>query len=236
MPSTTFHVDAALFDMDGTLVDSAAGVTGAWELFKEKYPNIDVHDILSCSHGIRTVDNLRNFCGIEDPEELESEAKRFETAIVDASKLNGRQGIVRLPGVTEAIQELAPGRHLPKPCWAICTSATRVYASAALKSAEIPVPDVFVTSEDVSKGKPDPEPYLLGAQKCGVKPENCVVFEDAPNGVRSGKAAGCKTIGFLTTHSLEQMQAVKPDFLVRDLSSVTVRRTENGVEVTVRTD
>ncbi|KAF9268156.1 HAD-like protein [Marasmius fiardii PR-910] len=234
MLSTTFHVDAALFDMDGTLVDSAAGVAGAWEVFQEKYPHIDVQEILSCSHGIRTVDNLRNYCGIEDPEELESE--RFEIAIVESSMLNGRKGIVKLPGVVEVMKELAPARNLPGACWAICTSGTRVYANAALKSAGIAIPDVFVASEDVSKGKPQPDPYLLGAQLCGVKPENCVVFEDAPNGVRSGKAAGCKTIGLLTTHSREQMEAVDPDFLVPDLSSVTLRRTSNGIDVTVRTD
>ncbi|KAK1231801.1 DL-glycerol-3-phosphatase [Marasmius sp. AFHP31] len=236
MPSATFHVDAALFDMDGTLVDSAAGVTGAWEVFKQKYPHINVQDILSCSHGVRTVENLKHFCGIEDPDELEREAVRFETAIVESSKLNGRQGIIKLPGVTEGIQELEPGRHLPNPCWAICTSATRAYATAALTSAQIPIPDVFVAAEDVSKGKPEPDPYLLGAKQCGVKPENCVVFEDAPNGIRSGKAAGCKTIGFLTTHSRAQMEAVEPDFLVRDMSSITFRRTESGIDITVAID
>ncbi|KAG7096751.1 hypothetical protein E1B28_004163 [Marasmius oreades] len=236
MPSTTFHVDAVLFDMDGTLVDSAAGVAGAWHVFREKYPHIDVQDILSVSHGVRTVENLRKYCGIEDAEELEREAQRFETAIVESSRLNGRKGIVKLPGVMEAMKEVEPGRHLPGACWAICTSATRVYATAAMTSAEIAIPDVFVTSEDVAKGKPAPDPYLLGAQRCGVQPECCVVFEDAPTGIKSGKAAGCKTIGFLTTHTRAQMEGVKPDFLVPDLSSVTLRRTNNGIDVTVQTD
>uniref|UniRef100_A0A0W0EZ85 Phosphatase n=1 Tax=Moniliophthora roreri TaxID=221103 RepID=A0A0W0EZ85_MONRR len=218
MPSITFHVDAALFDMDGTLIDSTAGVVGAWELFREKYPNIDVQDILSSSHGVRTVENLRKHCGIEDPEELEREAQRFETAIVETSTCNGRPGILKLPGIKRTMEELEPARHLPNPSWAICTSGTRVYATAALNIAGITAPDVFVTADDVSKGKPEPDPYLLGAEKCGVKPENCLVFEDAPNGILSGKAAGCKTIGFLTTHSREQMEAVRPDFLVSDMA------------------
>ncbi|KAG6833932.1 hypothetical protein H0H87_007943 [Tephrocybe sp. NHM501043] len=218
MPSTTFVVDALLFDMDGTLVDSTAGVVGAWELFRETYPTIDVRDILSSAHGVRTVDNLKKYCGIVDPEELEREAERFEAAIVSTSNQNGRQGIVLLPGVTDALAEIAPARHLPNPAWAICTSATRAYASSALRLAGVPVPDVFVAAEDVKQGKPFPDPYLLGAKQCGVKAENCVVFEDAPSGIRSGKAAGCKTIGLLTTHSREQLEEAKADFIVQNLS------------------
>ncbi|KAF8195682.1 HAD-like domain-containing protein [Mycena galopus ATCC 62051] len=233
MPSTTFHVDAILFDMDGTLVDSKAGVEGAWDVFALSYPGIDVEQILSSSHGVRTVDNLRIHCGITDSVELEKEAERFEKAIVTSSTTNGRQGIVLLPGVKAAMDELAPARKLPTPRWAICTSATRYYASTALSIAKVPVPDVFVVAEDVEHGKPFPDPYLLGAKGCGVKPENCVVFEDAPAGVRSGQAAGCKTIGFLTSHSRQQMEAVKPDFLVQDMSCVTFKLTERGVDVTV---
>ncbi|KAK7470445.1 DL-glycerol-3-phosphatase, variant 2 [Stygiomarasmius scandens] len=106
MPTTTIHVDAALFDMDGTLVDSTAGVQGAWEVFKEKYPHIDIYDILSSAHGVRTVENLKKYCGVEDPAEQEREAQRFEEAIVTSSKANGRKGIVMLPGVSEAMKEV----------------------------------------------------------------------------------------------------------------------------------
>ncbi|KAJ7094586.1 phosphatase [Mycena belliarum] len=234
MPSVTFHVDAVLADMDGTLVDSKAAVEGAWDVFKLSYPHIDVTQILSSSHGVRTTDNLRIHCGITDPDELEREAERFEMAIVtSASATNGGSGIVLLPGVKAAMDELAPRKALPNPLWAICTSATRIYATTALKLAGVPMPDAFVVAEDVAQGKPYPDPYLLGAKLCGVKPENCVVLEDAPAGVRSGQAAGCKTIGLLTSHSREQMEAVKPDFLVKDLSSVSMKCTENGVDVTV---
>ncbi|KAG6879203.1 hypothetical protein C0992_004442 [Termitomyces sp. T32_za158] len=82
------------------------------------------------------------------------EAQRFEEAIVLTSKEGGRQGIVQLPGVADALAVIAAERHLPNPAWAICTSATRTYASSALRIAGIPVPDVFVAAEDVKKGKP----------------------------------------------------------------------------------
>ncbi|KJA29846.1 hypothetical protein HYPSUDRAFT_31855 [Hypholoma sublateritium FD-334 SS-4] len=234
MADTTLHFDALLFDMDGTLVDSTDGVVGAWELFAESYPHIDVHDILRSAHGIRTVDNLRNYCRITDPQILEDEAARFEQAIVSTSTKGGRKGIVLLPGVSPILDELAPGRYLPAPCWAICTSATRSYASSALAIAGVPVPDVFIASENVQQGKPFPDPYLLGASKCGVKPGSCLVFEDAPNGIRSGRAAGCKTVGLLTTHSREQVEAAEPDFIVQNLSSISVRRDPTGVTVTIK--
>ncbi|KAF8812261.1 HAD-like protein [Phlegmacium glaucopus] len=234
MSDTLVHADAILCDMDGTLVDSTAGVVGAWNLFLETYPAIDIHHILSSSHGVRTVDNLRNHCGIQDPQILEQEAERFEKAIVTTSSAGGGQGIVLLPGVRSIIDELAPWRFLPNPCWTICTSATRTYASSALKTVGIPVPDVFVVSEDVARGKPFPDPYLLGAKRAGVKPENCIVIEDAPTGIRSGRAAGCKVIALLTTHTREQVEAAQPDFVVKDLSYITVQRTTTGVTLTIK--
>ncbi|OBZ77173.1 Sugar phosphatase YfbT [Grifola frondosa] len=234
----------SLFDMDGTLVDSTEGVVGAWELFAETYPGLDVHDILSSSHGVRTVENLRVHCGIEDPDELEREAVRFEAAIVHNSKKDGRKGIVALPGVREIVDELLPVGKLPNPRWAICTSATRSYATAALTAAGLPLPDVFVVSEDVTKGKPEfdcilshaprPDPYLLGAKQCGANPSRCLVVEDAPAGIRSGRAAGCKTLGLITSHTSEQIEASQPDYVVKNLASM--KRTENGIEVVINTD
>jgi len=234
MSDILVHAHAILFDMDGTLVDSTSGVVGAWNLFRQTYPTIDVHHILSSSHGVRTVDNLRNHCGIQDPDTLQQEAERFEEAIVSTSSASGGQGIVLLPGVRSIMNELAPWRFLPNPCWTICTSAARAYASSALNIADIPVPDVFVVSEDVPRGKPFPDPYLLGAKQAGVKPENCIVIEDAPSGIRSGRAAGCKTIALLTTHTREQVEAAQPHFIIKDLSCITVQRTTAGVTVTIK--
>ncbi|KAI0824714.1 phosphatase [Trametes gibbosa] len=236
MPTVTLHFDAILFDMDGTLVDSTDGVVGAWELFAEKYPGLDVTEVLSSSHGVRTVENLKIHCGITDSDELNREASRFEDAIVSESKKNGRQGIVALPGVHDIMKTLGSSHQLPKPRWAICTSATKNYANAALKAAGIPVPDVFVVSEDVEKGKPEPDPYLLGAKRCGVDPARCLVVEDAPAGVRSGNAAGSKTLALITSHTREQVNEAKPDYVVSNLSKVTMKPVENGVEVTIDTD
>lgn len=158
------------------------------------------------------------YCNVTDPAKLKDEAVRFEEAIVNSSRADGRKGIVALPGVRSIIDELLPAKGFPHPRWAICTSATRAYASAALEIARIDIPDVFVAAEDVKKGKPSPDPYLLGASLCGVEPSKCLVIEDAPAGVRSGLAAGCKVVGLLTTHSRQQMEESQPHLLVPDLS------------------
>ncbi|GJE84272.1 phosphatase [Phanerochaete sordida] len=233
----THHFDAILFDMDGTLVDSTAGVVGAWEVFSQTYPHIDVHDILSSAHGVRTVENLRVHCGITDPDELEREAERFEDAIITSADQDGKSGIVRLPGVEEIMKNLRPGAKFPKPVWAICTSATRKYANAALSAAGIEPPEAFVAAEDVEKGKPAPDPYLLGAKRCGVDPKRCLVVEDAPAGVRSGNTAGCKTLALLTSHTRAQVEAASPTFIAKDLSSVSMTISANGgVDVTIKTE
>ncbi|KIY74222.1 HAD-like protein [Cylindrobasidium torrendii FP15055 ss-10] len=236
MPSTTIHADAVLFDMDGTLVDSTSGLEGAWNLFKKTYPQLDIRAILGSSHGVRAVENIRNYCGITDIDELEREAERFDSAIVPCASEDGRPGIVLLPGVAAAFEAIGAYRFLPNPLWAICTSGSKAYANSATASAGVPVPDVFVTSEDVEQGKPAPDPYILGAKRSGVKTENCVVVEDAPNGVISGNAAGCKTIGLLTTHNKEQMEAAHPHFLVPDMSFVKFSlATAGGLDITITT-
>ncbi|KAH9053300.1 phosphatase [Lactarius vividus] len=232
MPSTTLHFDAILFDMDGTLIDSTPGVVAAWELFAETYPTINVQEILKNTHGVRTIETVRMFCGVTDPEKLEvtSPALHLRTAIITTSQEEGREGITLLPGVRTLIDKLGDSKH-----WTICTSATRGYGSAALEVVGIVPPETIVFAEDVARGKPQPDPYLLGAKRCGVRPEKCLVVEDAPAGVQSGRAAGCKTLAVATSHSRERMVASRPDYLVENLSSVTMVPNATGITVTITT-
>ncbi|KAG8742580.1 hypothetical protein FRC10_001245 [Ceratobasidium sp. 414] len=238
----TLTAKALLFDM--TLVESTAAVEGAWATYGQRYPHLDIPSILKSTHlslpaqsqltappsrtrqGVRSVDNMRRYVlPAGTPEaECEAEADRFEIEIVASAqraKDLGKHGIVYLPG-TESILAVARAAQPPVPrhAWAICTSATPVYAASALKTVGIPIPDVFVTARDVPRGKPYPDPYLQGAKKCSVDPKDCVVFEDAPSGIRSGKAAGCKVIALLTSHSREAVEAAEPDVIVQDLSHV----------------
>ncbi|KZT62081.1 HAD-like protein [Calocera cornea HHB12733] len=215
----SFEVDAVLFDMDGTLVESTPAVVGAWETFQKSYPHLDLTEVLQNSHGIRTIENLRNYCKISHEEHLAAEVVRFEAEIVrngERLKAEGKGGIKRLPGVEALISQVENGDEKQK--WAIATSATRVYASAALQIADITPPDAFVTAEDVSVGKPFPDPYLLAARLVGVAPHRCLVVEDAPNGIRSGKSAGAKVIALVTSHTRKEVEEAEPDWIVPDLS------------------
>jgi glycerol-1-phosphatase len=82
------------------------------------------------------------------------------------------------------------------------------------------MPPSIVTSEDVPRGKPAPDPYLEGAKRCNVDPARVLVVEDAPSGIRSGRAAGAKTLAVLTSHSNEEMLAsgAEPHYIVKDLT------------------
>ena len=94
----------------------------------------------------------------------------------------------------------------------------------------------MVVAEDVENGKPDPACYLLGRQRLGL-PDTAqmIVLEDAPAGVRAGKAAGFKVIGLTTTHTVEQVRDAGADWIVRDLASVSYKRFSHGeVQVEIR--
>ncbi|KAF8311297.1 HAD-like protein [Clavulina sp. PMI_390] len=223
----TFSADAILFDMASTLIDSTPGVVAAWHSFAKTYP-VDVERVLHESHGVRLVDSLKMFCGITDPEILTKECCRFEDEVIAG-------GPKILPGVKDLLAQL---NAVPETAarWTIVTSATAYYAPPALKMAGIDVPKNIVTSEDVSRGKPFPDPYLEGAKRLGVDPTKVLVVEDAASGIRSGKACGSKTAAVLTSHSREQMLAsgAGPDWIIQDLTRMSVQWVDGMIEVTIQ--
>ncbi|WP_230635859.1 HAD-IA family hydrolase [Sphingomonas sp. Leaf4] len=167
---------AFLFDMDGTLLDSSAAVERVWRRWCERH-GIDADALIAVCHGVRGEDTVRRFAtpGMD----VDAEA-----AWLNAAELADVDGIVAIDGIRELIATLA------LTDWAIVTSAPRNLAEVRLHAIGLPLPPVFVTAEDVSEGKPDPQGFRLAAQRLGVAPEDCLVFEDSPAGVAAGKAAG----------------------------------------------
>ena len=167
---------AFLFDMDGTLLDSSAAVDRVWGSWAKRH-GIDVPTLLASVHGVRSEDTIRRFAGagVDIPKEIQW-ILEAEVADVD--------GVVALPGVHAFIEALHPGP------WAIVTSAPRALAEVRLRAVNLPIPEVMITAEDVRRGKPDPQGFLLGAQRLGVRIDECLVFEDSPAGVAAAKAAG----------------------------------------------
>ncbi|KAL4399575.1 DL-glycerol-3-phosphatase [Malassezia pachydermatis] len=210
---------------------------------------MDLDDLLHNSHGKRTVENLQERLPHLSPEEAQSEAVRFEDRITVISDENRKKAtseptaanpqgtIVGLPGVKELLSQInegskaQPGR---RPGWAIVTSATGDYARKAfLSTKSSDAPEVFVSADDVTAGKPDPQPYKKGADLSKVDITKCIVVEDAPAGVLSGKRAGARVLGLKTTHDAKRLWLQGADFVVDDLSKVSARWEGDKIILTI---
>jgi len=179
-----------LFDLDGVLVDSRPLIEMVWRDWALPRGQ-DPSRFLRVAHGRRTSETLRAVAP-----ELDVAA---ETAALDAMEETATAGLTAFPGAAPLLASLGPSG------WAIVTSGSRTVATLRLRTAGLPIPGVMVTGDEVRRGKPDPEPYLVGARRTGVAPERCVVVEDSPAGVASGKSAGMRVVAVTTTHRADEL-------------------------------
>ncbi len=219
MAEVTLKLQGMLFDMDGVLVSSIASAERCWRRWAEHYglPNADTFTI---PHGVRAADIVR----MSKPDLDVAEGLKF----IEDMEIADVGDIITLPGARELLMSL-PTEH-----WAIVTSATYPLVEARLKAAKLPEPERLVTAERVTKGKPDPEPYRRGAELVGVPAAECVVVEDAPSGVRAGKAAGCRVLGVLGTHNAEQLRQAGADWVVESLKDVRVEVVTGSLDLKVK--
>ncbi|MGX9236883.1 sugar phosphatase [Pantoea ananatis] len=173
-----------LFDLDGTLVDSLPSVERAWSNWGARH-GIAADEILNFIHGKQAITSLRHFMAGQSEAAIQAEFLALEK-----TEAEDTDGVRALPGAKALLTQL---NALQIP-WAIVTSGSVPVAHARHKAAGLPQPAVFITAEQVAKGKPEPDPYLLGAERLRLSPADCVVVEDAPAGVISGLAAGCAVI------------------------------------------
>lgn len=173
-----------LFDLDGTLVNSLPVVERAYTNWAQSH-GLNVDEVLGFIHGKQAITSIRHFMPGASEATLQAELKQLEH--IEATDTDG---VMALPGAHALLAQLDEC-HIP---WAIVTSGTVPVAHARHAAAGLRKPEIFVTAELVANGKPHPDPYLLGAQRLGLKPEECVVVEDAPAGILSGLAAGCQVI------------------------------------------
>jgi sugar-phosphatase len=179
MPEFRNHSYAAfLFDMDGTLLDSSTIVDRIWRSWAERH-GIDAGKLLATVHGVRSEDTIRRFAGPT------VDVAKENQWILDA-EVSDVDGVVALEGIHAFIEAFDPGT------WAVVTSAPRALAEVRMRAVNLPIPEVMITAEDVQRGKPDPQGFLLAAQRLGVSIGECLVFEDSPAGVAAAKAAGAQ--------------------------------------------
>lgn len=197
-----FYCLGILFDNDGVLVDSHAAAKAAWDVWaNEYYPGYDLDKAKNA--GRRAEDMVREMVA---PELFEIANKRIDELEQETAHMT-----VALAGAKELLFSI------DQKYWTICTSANPNLGRARLEAAGLPIPLNLVTGNDVERGKPFPDPYLLGAKKLGFEPENCVVFEDAQSGVLSAFEAGVGLVIGVGTRGME----TEADLVVKDLTGIS---------------
>ena len=199
---------AILFDNDGVLVDSHAQVIATWTQLAEEF-GLDAEVLLTEMVGRPSAETLSDHLG---PDRLGSAVQRLEDLEVELAAVT--------PAIAGALELTAA---LPSGRWAIATSASRRLANARWAGAGITPPAATITADDISKGKPDPEPFLAAARLLHADPATCVVFEDSPPGGQAGVAAGATVIAVG-----DQPWDFEPAARVPDLSAVTIKTDVNG--------
>lgn len=173
-----------LFDLDGTLVDSLPAVNRAWSSWGARH-GLAAQQVLDYIHGKPAINSLRHFMAGQSEAAIQAEFRWLEQ--LEAEDTAGVQAIAGAHALLTTLNAL----DIP---WAIVTSGSIPVAHARHTAAGLPLPEVFITAEDIKFGKPNPEPYLLGAERLGLSAPECVVVEDAPAGIIAGLEAGSAVV------------------------------------------
>jgi sugar-phosphatase len=201
----TFTCSAILFDLDGVLVDSTRAVDREWRAWAKR-KGVDGDAIMAIAHGVRTVEVIRRVAPHLNAER--------EASLIESEEAEDKEGVVVMPGAVELVHSIPDGR------WGVVTSGSRLLASTRMVYCGLPLPKVLITADDVTQGKPHPEPYLKGAEGLGLDPRECLVIEDAPAGIRSALAAGTKVVGIASTYGVDALG--QANALIRKLGQIQV--------------
>lgn len=209
----TITCKAILFDLDGVLIDSTGNIMRHWQVWADRH-GIDMNAINRVAHGLQTIETMRR---VAPHLNVEEEAREFA-----AHEFEDTDGIVAIEGAHELLS------GLPPEYWTIVTSGCLKLVEARMGKTGLPQPDRMVCADDVKRGKPAPDAYLLGAQRLGIEPVHCVVIEDAPAGIEAGKKAGMRVIGIASTHRKVQLVEAGADFVVQKLTDISTTLSPNN--------
>lgn len=202
---TQVRCAALLFDLDGVLINSTPAVARVWHRWAVEH-GFDPEEVVPRAHGRPSLTTVREYLPNADHEAENREVERRE--------IEDLEGVVPLPGALDLLASLPPDR------WTIVTSCTRKLAEVRIRAAGLPLPRRFISSNDITNGKPHPEPYLKGAAVLGFPAAECVVLEDVPAGVKAAKGAGARVIAFTTTVQPSALQDAGADWILQSCADV----------------
>ncbi len=205
---------AWLFDMDGTILSSIVAAERVWSAWARAH-GVDVAAFLPTLHGRRAVDTIARL-GLPGVDPV------AEAAVIEAREIEDVAGIEPIAGAPRFLAALPADR------WAIVTSAPRALALRRLAAAGLPVPAVMVVAEDVARGKPAPDCFLLAARRLGVAIGDCLVFEDTHAGLEAAEAAGADAVVVTATHA-HAMATAHPS--VRDYDGLVAEHADTRLRL-----
>jgi beta-phosphoglucomutase len=220
MNSSNNQLRGVLWDLDGTLIDS---MPYHWQAWRENLEALGYHFTLEA---FKPTIGLRNEEIVNDVLKLDLSREALEQLLQAKEqryrRILSERGLPLLPGARRLLSDLK------SQGWrqAIASSAPRLNVEAVLQATDLGEwMDAIVCAEDVTRGKPEPEPFLLAATRLAVRPGHCLVVEDAPAGLEGARRAGMRSIGVLTTYG--ELQA---GYVVKSLEDLTVETFEKLLE------
>lgn len=195
-------------------MSSLGSVERTWEKWALAR-GVDPALAIRTAHGCRAIETVRRL-------RPDLDALR-ELEWLEEREIEDKVGLEMLTGVQSILEAL------PESRWIVVTSATERLARSRLSHGGIPSRAQIVAADHVQHGKPHPEPYLTGAARLGLRPEECLVIEDSASGAQAGHAAGCRVLATLHSHSIESL--THADWIVDSLADVQVRMDGDRIEV-----
>ena len=212
-----------IFDVDGVIADTEAiNAQASIKVFADLFDTEGVvRTDFEAGLGRGAEEYIKAAARIHNldlvPEQIKTATQSRQQYFLDILR---NQPLPAFPGVLELIQQALENKDF---CTAIATSSTFEKSSDVLKAAKIPYQKmVYINGDDVKNKKPHPELFLLAAERMAIEPTNCVVIEDAPNGVQAAKASGAKCIA--VTNSTIPANLHKADFVCESLEQISLEK------------
>jgi sugar-phosphatase len=215
---TQLRCAALLFDLDGVLINSTPAVARVWRGWAVEH-GFDPDEVVARAHGRPSLVTVREYLPNADHEAENREVERRE--------IEDLEGVVALPGALDLLA------RLPADRWTIVTSCTRSLAEVRIKAAGLPPAKNLITSNDITHGKPHPDPYLKGASILRFPAAECIVLEDVPTGIRSGKAAGARVIAFRTTVRESLLRQAGADWILNNCGDLRLLESSEGLVLSI---